>query len=92
MAAHSVVAARSQRRFHFGTRVTLAGNLQHYVANVQLVVFEGQQIQTRHHDVPANKGGVEGVAASEGGYYGQVFGLDERDVAVARLPALVVAE
>ncbi len=90
VAAHSVITARPQSRFHFGAGMTLTGDLQHYIAQLNLFVFQRQQVQAGHDNVTSQQGRIEGVAAGEGGYYGEVFSLNERDVPVAALSAVVV--
>jgi hypothetical protein len=44
MTAHGIVAPRPQRRFHFRTGMTRPGYLQLHVANLELLIFQRQQV------------------------------------------------
>lgn len=56
------------------------------------MLFQGQQVQAGHDKISAQKSWVERVAAGERGYHGQVLGLNQRNVAVAALPAVMIAD
>ena len=85
MAAHSVVAARAQLLLHARARVALAGDIENYlVADANLAVFQGQQIQTAHHQVAAQAAGIQRRSQPQiARYRRQVLMLNERDLPLA---------
>jgi len=83
VAAHGVVAAGAEAIFHQRAGVAVAGVFQHRVADAEAFVFQRQQIDAADDDIAPGQSRIDGATAQERADRGQVFGLNERHLALA---------
>lgn len=89
--AHGIVAARPQVLFHARTGVTLACYLQYdLMAKSKVMVFQRQQVQSGHDQITAQFGRIDTVAPYVGSNGRQMFGLNERNVPIATMAAVMI--
>ena len=92
VAAHCVVAARPERVLHARAGVTFGDAFEQRLSDAEAAALERQQRQAGDDDVPAQQRRRHLAVTRERGDCREVFGLDQRDAAVAAAAGVAIAD
>lgn len=84
MAAHRLEGAKAQALFQLGARLAPAGGFQNRLADTKASAFEAEQVDAADGDIAPEILGLYpmlSIAAEQSADHGQVFPLDQRDLA-----------
>jgi N-acetylmuramoyl-L-alanine amidase len=90
--AHRVEPAGAERFFHARTRIATVGAFEHDLADAEAPPLQCDQRNAGDHHVAAEQGRRAPGMARQRRDRGQVFGLDQRDAALAAAAAVAVAD